>query len=399
MQWDIFISHASEDKEAVAKPLFELLAAAGARVWLDIGELKLGDSLSQRIDEGLANSSYGVVVLSRSFFAKQWPKRELAALVQKELQGRKVILPIWHGVDHDYVMQFSPTLADKLAVSTDQGIEQVASRIMQILREARPGASPEGAPLQPQRQPGPKGPRPISKASRLRKPTPRLLNEIFLLLSRHYPDQNWWIRDNKFQICVEAILTQGTGWKNVGIAIANLESKCPLTPDSIHDLSESELRQLIRPCGRTVEKAAYIKGFAKFLREHYESSIDKFLAQDTLKLRRELLALKGVGEFTCDNILLYGADRPTLPINQRLQKVLGEHDFLNENDSYALAQQRLAGSLVQLTPHKIRELDAMIYKVAHEYCLSPPRCEGCPLTPLLPRNGPRSMRRHGHQAR
>ncbi len=132
--WDIFISHASEDKEAVARPLAALLTAAGARVWLDEAELTLGDSLRGKIDSGLARSRYGVIVLSDRFFAKEWPQRELNALAAKEIDGVKVILPVWHGVDQREVARFSPLLADRLAVSTDKGLNFVATEVVTVLR-------------------------------------------------------------------------------------------------------------------------------------------------------------------------------------------------------------------------------------------------------------------------
>lgn len=72
--WDAFISHASEDKEEVVLPLAELLMASGLKIWLDRGEIFLGDSLREKIDEGLAQSQFGIVILSHSFFSKDWPK-------------------------------------------------------------------------------------------------------------------------------------------------------------------------------------------------------------------------------------------------------------------------------------------------------------------------------------
>jgi hypothetical protein len=131
--WDIFISHASEDKEAVARPLAAALKKAGARVWLDEHELKLGDSLSGRIDHGLASSRFGVVVLSPSFLAKRWAKTELAGLRAIEEDGRKVILPVWHNVDKATVAKSSPVVADLLAISTSEGIEKVASAILDVI--------------------------------------------------------------------------------------------------------------------------------------------------------------------------------------------------------------------------------------------------------------------------
>ena len=72
--WDIFISHAWKDKEAVARPLAEKLKQAGLKVWYDEFTLKIGDSLRRSIDRGLAESRDGVVILSKHFFAKEWPQ-------------------------------------------------------------------------------------------------------------------------------------------------------------------------------------------------------------------------------------------------------------------------------------------------------------------------------------
>ncbi len=129
-KWDFFICHASEDKSEVAEPLAAELNKRGVQVWYDLWTLTLGDSLSRKIDEGLVNSRFGIVVLSPHFFAKHWPQKELSGFSQKEVNGRKVILPVWHKVDRDYVASHSLTLADRIAVSTNSGIDHVASEIL-----------------------------------------------------------------------------------------------------------------------------------------------------------------------------------------------------------------------------------------------------------------------------
>lgn len=128
-EWDAFLSHASEDKRDVAVPLEEALKARGFRVWLDALSLTVGDSLSRSIDRGLAKSRYGIVILSPDFFAKEWPKRELDGLVAREVEGNKIILPVWHKVDKAGVLKHSPTLADKVAAATRDGLDTVAERI------------------------------------------------------------------------------------------------------------------------------------------------------------------------------------------------------------------------------------------------------------------------------
>lgn len=134
-QYDLFISHASQDKVGFVEPLAEILSGMGFNVWYDDFVLKLGDSISGAIDKGIARSSYGLVVLSPHFFAKQWTERELAGLTTREVAGRKkLILPVWHNVTHEDVMEYSPTLADKKALDTGQmDLEQIAEAIAEVL--------------------------------------------------------------------------------------------------------------------------------------------------------------------------------------------------------------------------------------------------------------------------
>ena len=110
---DVFICHASEDKDDFVRPLAEALRSYHLEVWYDEFALDVGDSLREAIDKGLATSRYGIVVLSPSFFRKRWPKRELNGLVAREMgEDRAMILPVWHRVDRDEVLAFSPPLAD-----------------------------------------------------------------------------------------------------------------------------------------------------------------------------------------------------------------------------------------------------------------------------------------------
>jgi len=146
---DLFISHASEDKDSVARPLSDALTTRGWSVWLDELELTIGDSLSGRIDAALARSRFGVVILSPAFFAKPWPQRELAGLAAREVDaGSKVILPVWHNVDRHYIVQRSPVLADRLGAPTGPGIAQVADKITLALERAGVRAS-AGLPPEP----------------------------------------------------------------------------------------------------------------------------------------------------------------------------------------------------------------------------------------------------------
>lgn len=137
-EYDVFICHASEDKEEVAERLARVLMKEGLKVWYDEFTLKVGDSLRQKIDYGLAHSRYGIVILSQLFFKKNWPQRELDGLAAREdSEGRKVILPVWHNINRDYVLNYSPTLADRLASKTADGLEVVLKELLEVITEDR----------------------------------------------------------------------------------------------------------------------------------------------------------------------------------------------------------------------------------------------------------------------
>jgi hypothetical protein len=132
---DFFICHATEDKTSFVRPLAELLRAYGANVWYDEFTITVGDSLSRKVDEGLATARYGVVVISKAFFTKKWTEYELRGLTTRDIEAGNVILPIWLGVDKKDVVNFSPPLADKAAIVTDgSDIESVALRLLELAR-------------------------------------------------------------------------------------------------------------------------------------------------------------------------------------------------------------------------------------------------------------------------
>ena len=131
----MFISHASEDKDAFVRPLAEQLRSNRVEVWFDEFTLTVGTSLRTSIDLGLSRSRFGIVVLSPSFFGKSWPEWELSGLVQRHLSGsRNVILPIWHGVDKAAVAGYSPSLADIVGVRTSDGLEHVVRRLLKVIQ-------------------------------------------------------------------------------------------------------------------------------------------------------------------------------------------------------------------------------------------------------------------------
>lgn len=119
-EYDVFVSHAWEDKEDFVDEFVDELRKQGLSVWYDTNKLKWGDSMREKIDRGLANSRYGVVILSPNYIApeKYWTKAELNGLFQAETINGKTILPIWHNLTKKQVTEYSPIIADRKALNT-----------------------------------------------------------------------------------------------------------------------------------------------------------------------------------------------------------------------------------------------------------------------------------------
>lgn len=137
-QPDVFICHDSRDKESFVRPLAQALSRRILKVWYDEYSLKIGDSLVTKIDEGLKECRYGVVVISNNFLTrKKWTSREFRSLTSKEIDSdRKVILPIWLNVSKEQVAEYSLDLADKIALNANEGIEKIADKIKAEVRIA-----------------------------------------------------------------------------------------------------------------------------------------------------------------------------------------------------------------------------------------------------------------------
>ena len=132
--YDFFISHANEDKDSFVRGLAEALQAKGARVWYDEFTLRVGDSLRRQIDKGLKNSHFGIVVLSKHFFIKEWAQKELDGLSSLEASGDTRILPIWHEISKDEIVRHSPMLSDKVALNSSlNNTEEIVEKLLELI--------------------------------------------------------------------------------------------------------------------------------------------------------------------------------------------------------------------------------------------------------------------------
>ena len=137
-EYDVFVSHAWEDKEGFVDEFVAELEKLDIKVWYDKQRIKWGDSMRARIDDGLKKSRFGIAVISPDYIAegKYWTKAELDGLFQLESVNGKMLLPIWHNITKQQVMNYSPIIASKLAMTTaSMTAEEIANEMKNILVE------------------------------------------------------------------------------------------------------------------------------------------------------------------------------------------------------------------------------------------------------------------------
>jgi endonuclease III related protein len=215
----------------------------------------------------------------------------------------------------------------------------------------------------------------LTSAQRLRTMYDRLVET--------YGPRDWWPAQSAFEVVIGAYLTQSTAWTSVERSIANLHAQHLLHIDAMRTLPEEELRELIRPSGYMIRKAAAIKAFIAFLDTYYDGSLEQLADEAPEIARPRLLALPGVGPETADAILLYALGQPAMVVDEYLRRVVERHGLIAPQAKYTeiqkLAVQAFARDEVRTWKSHFNEFHALIVEVGKRHCRRAQRCEECPL--------------------
>jgi endonuclease-3 related protein len=202
-------------------------------------------------------------------------------------------------------------------------------------------------------------------------------------LAAAYGPQQWWPAQTAIEVIVGAYLTQNTGWRGVERSIANLIAHDVMNLEGLRTIPEDALRTLVRPSGYMIRKAAALKAFVAFLDREHDGSLARLGAQPTNVLRRQLLALPGVGEETADAILLYALLHPVAVVDEYLRRITDRHGLAGREQKYAQVQQLVHTAFAHDPPdfqrQLLNEFHALVVAVGKLHCGPKPRCEGCPL--------------------
>ncbi|HOW55436.1 MAG TPA: hypothetical protein PLR60_12370 [Syntrophorhabdaceae bacterium] len=205
----------------------------------------------------------------------------------------------------------------------------------------------------------------------------RLL-DIFDTLLKTFGKRNWWPGETQLEIIVGAVLTQNTSWKNVEKAILNMKSAGLMDLDTLNAVEDRILAQNIRSSGYYNLKSVRLKNIIKVICEEYSSSIELLKDNDTNRLRKRLLEVKGIGEETADSILLYALDKPVFVVDTYTKRFLKNHGFYQGGYRYSDVQAFFMDNL-PLDAYLFNEYHALLVALCQNHCSKSPKCEDCPL--------------------
>jgi endonuclease-3 related protein len=217
------------------------------------------------------------------------------------------------------------------------------------------------------------------------------LRTAYDLMRRRFGHQGWWPGDTPFEVCVGAMLTQNTAWTNVEKAIANLKRARVLSPRRMYELPEAELAELIRPAGYFNVKARRLRAFLKVIVEECGGRLSRLMDGETTRVRERLLAINGIGPETADSMLLYASEHHSFVIDAYTKRIFSRHGWCGEAADYhelqALCVSALSQKSVAAQLDYWRDYHAQLVMVGKDHCRPRnPRCETCPLQPLLPKD-------------
>jgi endonuclease-3 related protein len=238
---------------------------------------------------------------------------------------------------------------------------------------------------------------PQQKQRRSATPSARRLRALCNHLVAQYGPQQWWPAQSPCEVIIGAYLTQNTAWTSVERSLANLTARGIRNIDGLRTVPLNELRQLIRPSGFMQRKAAALKAFIAFLDTQHHGSLEALqhaARADAPAIRRQLLALLGVGPETADAILLYALGLPAMVVDEYLRRIVTRHALVPANAKYAeiqslaeqaFAPERTTEDAAALAAH-YNEFHALMVQTGKAHCRRKPICEGCPLAGDLRRH-------------
>jgi len=207
--------------------------------------------------------------------------------------------------------------------------------------------------------------------------------QILKILQENFTMPKWITKTNDpFKTLIVTIISQNTADRNTSKAFENLSNKLKITPETLANAQISQIEQTLKVAGLYRNKAKTIKNISRIILEKYHGTLTPILSLPLEEARKALMQLQGIGPKTADVVLLFCAQKPTIPVDThvyRVSKRLGLAPTEGDYETVRAALQALYDPKDYLAVH------VLLIQHGRKYCKARnPLCKQCPVNKLCP---------------
>ena len=204
-----------------------------------------------------------------------------------------------------------------------------------------------------------------------------LFQKIYEALLKHFGQPKYPEADSVFEICIRIILTQRANWSMVVKVTQKLKEKSLLTPEVLSECTEEELKEILKPLGLLKRRVETLKNFANYCWKKYGGNLEKWFHKNMEEVRKELLAIPGIGNETAEAIILAAGKKPIYPVDEYTRRIFKRIGIVKEKNDMLI--RNVIRQEFGENPQKYQELRLLLIQLGQKYCRGRPKCEKCPL--------------------
>ena len=207
--------------------------------------------------------------------------------------------------------------------------------------------------------------------------------EILRILGKTFTLPRWaHSAKDPFQTLIITILSQNTADVNTARAFENLSKKFPITPEALAEASTKEIEECIRIAGLYRNKSRVIRELSGIILKQFNGSLDFIYTASFDEARKTLLRLPGVGPKTADVVLLFCAEKPTVPIDTHVNRVSKRLGLASPGADYEEVRRALQSLY---SPKDYLPIHLLLISLGRKYCKARKTlCKPCPVNILCP---------------
>jgi endonuclease-3 len=187
-------------------------------------------------------------------------------------------------------------------------------------------------------------------------------------------------KHSPFEVLIVTVISQNTAEKNAEKAFENLSKRMKITPEVLSKSPSGEIERCLKTAGLFRRKASTIKEISKRLLENGRNDLETILSLPVEQARSRLMQFPGVGPKTADVVLLFSANRPTIPVDTHVHRVSRRLGLVATRANIEMTRKALQELF---RSEDYRDVHVLLITHGRTFCKArKPKCAQCPTNHL-----------------